>query len=63
MSYSQTSDRSPVNMNDVSIVHSSLFHGLKCLLCAHTEAQHVHIHHFLEAVRGAVCEKKCELLP
>ena len=51
MSYSQPSDRSPVNMNDVSIVHSSLFHGLKCLLCAHTEAQHVHINHFLEVVR------------
>ena len=47
----QTLDHSPVNMNDVSIVHSPLFHGLECLLCAHTEAQHVQIHHFLEVVR------------
>ena len=49
-------------MNDVSIVHSPVFHRLKCLLCAHTKPQHIQIHHFPEVVRRAICRTKCEVV-
>jgi hypothetical protein len=47
--------RLPVNVNDVTVVHSFLPHALDSFFCAHTETQNIYIDDVPPIFRWSVC--------